>query len=79
MEFDKKTYKEDFENALSEGLIRKSTAFFKIKLFIKKAENSLLIAKHTKEINPQKGQPEKLYWNYWAITISYYSMLYAPY
>jgi len=22
-------------------------------------------------------QPKKIYWNYWAITVSYYSMLYA--
>lgn len=37
----------------------------------------LLIAKHIKEIQPTKDQPPKLHWNYWAITISYYSMLYA--
>ena len=37
----------------------------------------MLIAKHVKDINPTKDQPKKLYWNYWAITISYYSMLYA--
>ena len=42
-----------------------------------KAENSILIAKHVKDIKPTKDQPPKLHWNYWAITISYYSMLYA--
>ena len=44
---------------------------------VDKAENSLLIAKHHKDINPTKDQPPKLHWNYWAITISYYSILYA--
>lgn len=77
MEFDRKTYKEDFENALAEGTIRKSNESFKVKLFLKKGENSLLIAKYVKDLKPSKGQPEKLYWNYWAITILYYSMLYA--
>ncbi|MBS3147529.1 HEPN domain-containing protein [Candidatus Woesearchaeota archaeon] len=77
MEFDKKTYKQEFENALLEGSIRTSDQQFKIKLFLRKAENSLLIANHVKDIKPAKGQPEKLYWNYWAITISYYAMLYA--
>lgn len=28
-------------------------------------------------MQPQKGEPEKIYWNYWAITVSYYSMLYC--
>jgi len=50
---------------------------FKVKLFLLKAENSLLIAKHIKEIQPTKDQPKKQYWDYWAITTSYYSMLYA--
>jgi len=77
MEFDKKAYKQEFEDALAEGTIRKSNESFKVKLFLKKGENSLLIAKYVKDLKPTKGQPEKLYWNYWAITISYYSMLYA--
>lgn len=50
---------------------------FKINLFLERAENSLLIAKHIKDIQSTKDQPPKLHWNYWAITISYYSMLYA--
>ena len=25
----------------------------------------------------EEGQPKKLYWDYWAITVSYYSMLYC--
>ena len=36
-----------------------------------------MIAKHHKDIRSSKDQPTKLHWNYWAITISYYSMLYA--
>src|SRR3989338_8107508 len=77
MEFDKKAYKRLFEDCIREKRIRKSDQTFKINLFLEKAENSLLIAKHTKEIQPSKDQPKKLFWDYWAITISYYSMLYA--
>ena len=70
-------YKEDFEQFVRDGRIRRSQDTFKIKLFLEKGENSLLIAKHTKDIQPGKDLPKKLFWNYWAITISYYSMLYA--
>lgn len=65
---------EQFYEFLKHGRITKSKDLFKIKLFLKKGENSLLIAKHIKDINEM---PEKIYWNYWAITISYYSMLYC--
>ncbi len=68
-------YKEQFNEFLRKGRITKSTNMFKIKLFLDKGENSLQIAKHHKDIAP--GEPKKLYWNYWAITISYYSMLYS--
>jgi len=77
MEFDKKLYANLFKNCITENRIKKSEEFFKIKLFLQKAENSLLIAKHIKDLQLTKDQPKKLYWNYWAITISYYSMLYA--
>jgi len=77
MEFDKKEYQEIFEEYIKENRIKKSNQTFKINLFLEKAENSLLIAKHTKEIQSSKDQPKKLFWDYWAITISYYSMLYA--
>jgi len=77
MESNKSMYANLFRKCLAESRIRKSQESFKIKLFLQKAENSLLIAKHNKEIRPAKDQPKKLYWNYWAITISYYSMLYA--
>ncbi len=77
MEFNRKAYANLFERALAENRIKESQEVFKIKLFLTKAENSLLIAKHVKDIKPVRGQPSKLYWNYWAITISYYSMLYA--
>lgn len=77
MEFDKEEYQEMFEECVEENRIKKSQQIFKIKLFLKKAENSLLIAKHIKEIQLSEDQPKKLFWDYWAITISYYSMLYA--
>ena len=70
-------YKEDFNEFLKGARIRKSKDTFKIKLFLEKGENSLLIAKHAKDIKPGKDMPKRLYWDYWAITISYYSMLYA--
>lgn len=77
MEFNRKAYANMFKIALVEGRIKKSPEIFKIKLFLTKAENSLLIARHIKEIRPLKEMPPKHHWNYWAITISYYSMLYA--
>ena len=77
MDFDRKACANMFKAALSADRIKKSEEAFKIKLFLSKAENSLLIAKSVKEIIPTKDQPPKLHWNYWAITISYYSMLYA--
>ena len=77
MQFNKKIYKRIFDEYVSEGLIKKSNQTFKIRLFLQKAENSLQIAKHHKDISPSKEQPRKLYWDYWAIIISYYSMLYS--
>ena len=66
-----------FKKALAGDRIKKSQEAFKIKLFLSKAENSLLISKYVKDMQPAKDQPEKLHWDYWAITISYYAMLYA--
>lgn len=77
MEFDRKTYANLFKAALAEDRIKKSQEIFKIGLFLKKAENSILIAKHIKDIKPDKDQPSKQHWDYWAIIVSYYSMLYA--
>ena len=77
MGFEKLEYATLFNEALKNNRIKKSVEIFKIKLFLDKAENSLLIAKHNKDIQPTKDLPAKLHWNYWAITISYYSMLYA--
>src|SRR3989338_303794 len=74
---DKELYKQRFSEMLKEGKIKRSILTFKIQPFLKKAENSILIAEHHKDIKPGKGEPKKLYWDYWAITISYYSMLYA--
>ncbi|MFA6073643.1 MAG: HEPN domain-containing protein [Candidatus Woesearchaeota archaeon] len=70
-------YKKEFDKLVKVGRITKSSNSFKISLFLKKGKNSLLIAKHNKELIPNQGDPEKQYWNYWAITISYYSMLYC--
>jgi len=75
MPFDKKAYEGLFNENLKQGLIAKSGKFFKIKLFLQKAENSLLIAKHMDA--PGADVPKKIYWDYWAIIISHYSMLYA--
>jgi len=77
MDFNKEEYQKLFKEYIKSKRIKKSSKYFKIKLFLEKAENSLLIAKHTKKIQPTKDQPKKLFWDYWAITISYYSMLYA--
>lgn len=77
MEFNKKEYQKMFEECLKDKRIKKSQQSFKIKLFLEKAENSLLIAKHTKEIQPSKDQPKKFFWDYWAITLlgNYYFLL----
>ncbi len=77
MPFDKEIYQQRFESFIKQKKIKESQDFFKIKLFLQKAENSLLIAKFHKDIKPTKDQAPKLYWDYWAITIAYYSMLYA--
>jgi uncharacterized protein (UPF0332 family) len=70
-------YERIFEEYLKNDRITKSSSSFKIRLFLQKGENSFQIAKHTKEIIPTDDEPKKLYWNYWAIIISYYSMLYS--
>ena len=77
MPFDKNQYKQMFNDCVEQNRIKESQDFFKIKLFLQKAENSLLIAKFHKDIKPNQNQASKLYWDYWAITIAYYSMLYA--
>ena len=74
MQFQKVIYGQKFKELVKEETIVKSNAHFKIKLFFKKAESSYLIANHHKN---QKEHPEQIYWWQWAITISYYSMLYA--
>ena len=77
MQFDQDQYQQMFNDSLKQRKIKESQDIFKIKLFLQKAENSLLIAGFHKEIKPNKDQAPKLYWDYWAITIAYYSMLYA--
>ena len=77
MEFDKPGYHQRFTEFLRMSRIVPSDNLFKIKLFLQKGENSLQIAKFHKDIQPNNSQPQKLHWNYWAIIISYYSMLYA--
>ena len=77
MQFDKEAYQKQFSEYLKEDRIKKSNQLFKIKLFLERAENSLMIAKHAKDLQPGKDQAKRLHWDYWTITISYYSMLYA--
>lgn len=77
MHFNKEEYMKIFEEYLKERKIVHSDNTFKIRLFIAKSENSLLIAKYHMNIHPVKGEPPKLHWHYWAITIAYYAMLYA--
>jgi len=77
MHFDKKEYEKKFKRFLKEERIRSSREIFKIKLFLDKAENSLLIAEHIKDLEPNQDQPKRIHWDYWAITVSYYTMLYA--
>lgn len=72
-----KEYESLFKECVAAKRITKSNESFKIKLFLQKGENSLLIAKHIKDIVPKECEPKKMYWNYWAITVSYYSMLYS--
>jgi hypothetical protein len=69
MDYEKDKYKNLFEDFLKNGQIIESNNNFKINLFLDKGENSLLIAKLHKDIEPTKDQPIKLHWNYWAITI----------
>jgi uncharacterized protein (UPF0332 family) len=64
----------NFEILLGKEII-KSESSFKIKLFLERAENSLVIAKHHKDKTIK--DVSELHQNYWAITISYYSILYA--
>lgn len=67
-------YCKRFEELELDGSVRYSTATFKIKQFLNKADASFLIAqKHLEE----HDFPERTYWLQWAITIGYYSMLYA--
>lgn len=77
MQFDKDQYKLMFIGCVKQKRIKEFQNFFKIKLFLQKAENSLLIAKFHKDVKPNKDQASKLHCDYWAITIAYYSMLYA--
>ncbi|MBI5398003.1 HEPN domain-containing protein [Candidatus Woesearchaeota archaeon] len=77
MQFDKKEYQRKFNEYIKDDRIVKSSQTYKIKLFLDKAENSLAIAEYHKNIKPNKDLPPKIHWNYWAITISYYSMLYS--
>ncbi len=77
MQYDKEKYGQVFEEYLREKRVVASGNSFKIRLFLDRADNSLMIAKHHKDIKPGEDGPTKLHWNYWAITISYYSMLYS--
>ena len=45
-------YKRQFEEYVRGKRITRSGNSFKIKLFLKKGENSLLIARHVKDVKP---------------------------
>lgn len=77
MHYNKDEYEKIFYEFSKENRIVKSSNSFKIRHFLEKADSSLLIAKHHKEIKPTDDEPVKFHWNYWAITISYYAMLYS--
>ena len=57
MDFDRKAYANMFKTALAENRIKKSQETFKMKLFLTKAENSLLIAKHVNYCGFRFAQP----------------------
>ncbi|MDD5086706.1 MAG: HEPN domain-containing protein [Candidatus Nanoarchaeia archaeon] len=74
MGFDKKYYKEEFENLLKEKnkrkfYIKESNSLFKINRYIKKGTESLELAGYIK--NSDKDAK-----SYWVIIVCYYSMLY---
>lgn len=64
-------YAKIFKEMVENGEIIVSNSTYKIKLFLEKAENSLLIAKNNFD------NAKNIYWYQWVIIISYYSMLYA--
>lgn len=71
-------YKEEFKRLIElerdgKFLIRKSNASFKIKLFLEKAKGSFSIVDYLSKCK----EIDRLFIDYWLITISYYSMLYA--
>jgi len=75
MEYEKESYKKEFNKLLKEKregkyFIKKSSVTFKINKFLKKGMDSFELAKFIKESN----QDAK---TYWTITICYYSMLYV--
>lgn len=77
MHYDEEHYEKLFEKFFKERRIRETNETFKIQLFLEKSQNSLLIAQHHKEKEPAKDEATKIHWQYWAITITYYAMLYA--
>lgn len=71
-------YKKEFEKLLRKKgekkfFIRESKAFFKVKLFMEKSKGSFSLVNYLLNCS----ETEKLFVDYWAVTISYYSMLYA--
>ncbi|MFP4401393.1 MAG: hypothetical protein ACLFPQ_05920 [Candidatus Woesearchaeota archaeon] len=61
MQYNNEKYEELFEKFKHDDRIKKSSETFKIKLFLEKAESSLYIANHHKEIKPTKDEPPKLH------------------
>lgn len=71
-------YKVEFERLLKEKqpnkfFIRKSDASFKIKLFLEKSKGTYALVDHLLKCDVV----DSMFVDYWVITLSYYSMLYA--
>jgi len=88
MNFNLEWYEKKFQELLKQKtkekfFIRHSKDIFKIGLYQKKAEKSFMIATFLlkaageSRVREKNNLPEELFLNYWTITISYYSMLYA--
>jgi len=67
-------YETRFQELCETGAIVRSTASFKKPLFLAKAKQSFLLARH---LHHDAAEPQQLSWYSWAIVIHYYAMLYA--
>ena len=71
-------FEEKFEQLLKKEqagkyYVRETSAIYKVKLYLEKAKNSFTLAKYLQNCE----DVERIFVDYWLITVSYYSMLYA--